>query len=155
MKVLIVYATNTGNTYLVAQVVRDMLTLGNQVDLVNANECNPEVVSNYDLILLGSSSWDWQGKEGHPIQSMINFLESLEIQAIKLKKFVVFGCGDKDFKMFCGAVDKIEDFLNAAGGRVIFEPLKLDKFYIDVLRKIEVTKSWANELKLKLSTMVE
>lgn len=152
MKILIVYATNTGNTYLAAQIIRDMLSHYHKVTLTNANDTPPNIIDDYDLILLGSSSWDWQGKEGHPIQSMINYLESLNTTKIQGQKFVVFGCGDTDFKLFCGAVDKITDFISATGGQIVSEPLKIDKFYTDVLHKVEQVKAWANSLNAQLST---
>jgi len=152
MKIVIIYATNTGNTYLTAQIIRDMLSANHEVEMVNALEAKPENITSADLVVLGSSSWDWQGKEGHPIQSMIDYLESLDLNQIRDKKFVIFGCGDRDFKLFCGAIDRITDFVQAGGGRIIHDPLKLDKFYMDILHKIESVKSWAQDLNTQIDS---
>lgn len=152
MKITIIYATNTGNTYLAAQIIRDMLSSNHDVDMVNALDAKPQHLTSADLVLIGSSSWDWQGKEGHPIQSMIDYLESLDINQIKDKQFAVFGCGDRDFKLFCGAVDRITDFIQAGGGNIIHDPLKIDKLYIDILNKIEKAKDWAKDLNSQLSS---
>lgn len=152
MNITIIYATNTGNTYLTAQVIHEILGKDHQVQMINANDAKPEDIENQDLILLGSSSWDWQGKEGHPIHSMMDYLESLKEKNLSNQKFVLFGTGDSAFRIFCGAVDHLQDFVKDQGGNIIFDPLKVDKFYIDILAKVEQVKKWAQELNNSLKS---
>jgi len=152
MKIIVVYATNTGNTYLTAQVITQMLDSGHQVTMVNADDADPKTLADYDLILLGSSSWDWQGKEGHPLRAMMGFLEKAQDLNLSGKSFALFGCGDTDFRLFCGAVDHLEDFVNKSNGKLVCEPLKIDKLYVDILAKLEKVKAWGKGLNQQLAS---
>ncbi len=150
MNIIVVYATNTGNTYLAAQIIQDILSQNYPVDLINASDTNSQTLSKYDLVILGSSSWDWQGKEGHPLHSMIDLLKSCPPDQFTHKKFACFGCGDQDFRLFCGAVDHLEEFVTQASANLVIHSLKIDKFHIDILHKIDLTKAWAKDLSSKL-----
>lgn len=152
MNILVIYATNTGNTYLTAQIIKEILGKNHQVRMKNVNDAKPSDLDDQDLVLLGSSSWDWQGKEGHPIHSMMDFLESLKKKDLSNYHFVLFGTGDSAFRVFCGAVTHLEDFVKENGGEIVFESLKVDKFYIDILSKVEQVKAWANDLNQSLNS---
>ncbi len=157
MNIALVYATNSGNTYVVAGIIKEMLlSAGHQVDIASALDADPNILKDKDLILLGSSSWDWQSEtegrlEGHPLLSMKRFLEKIKDASLTSHKVALFGCGDTDFQHFCGAVDHLSQFVDDHGGKEITKPLRVDKFYIDINAKMEQVKAWAKDLAGKLS----
>lgn len=158
MNIAIVYATNSGNTYTVARVIQEILeAAGHQVASSHAIDADPSILDNKDLILFGSSSWDWESKEegrleGHPLLSMKRFLGKIGDKSLENHQFAIFGCGDTDFQHFCGAVDHLSQFVDDHGAVQIIKPLRIDKFYIDINQKIEQVKDWAKELTTKIET---
>lgn len=157
MNIAIVYATNSGNTYTVARIIQEMLeAAGHHIDISHAIDADPKIFDDKELILLGSSSWDWESKEegrveGQPLLSMKRFLQKLNDQSLDQKKFAIFGCGDTDFQHFCGAVDHLSQFVDDHGAVQIVKPLRIDKFYIDINQKMEIVKDWAKDLATKIS----
>lgn len=131
MHILVAYATNSGSTYLVAKRISEVLqTLSHTTDLRDITTLTPADLSPYDLYFFGSNSWDFQGKEGQPQHKFIHFLETAQAEDWTDKKFAVFGCGDKTYMIFCGAVQVISDFITAHHGTIINEPLKINQFYL-------------------------
>jgi flavodoxin len=65
-KAIVVYASETGNTESVAEeVVKGLEQGGLDVTLKNVEESRPGELSEYDLVLLASSSWGDEEKELH------------------------------------------------------------------------------------------
>ena len=56
-KLLIIYGSTTGNTEMVAEQVADQLDAHNPV-LQDIADTQPKDLSNYDAIIMGSSTWD-------------------------------------------------------------------------------------------------
>ena len=129
MKVLIIYATNSGSTYEVTKIIESVLDRKHTVTVQKAAESKPADVLGVDLVLFGSPSWRVGGVEGQIQEIMQEFLDSAKGKLPRGFKFAVFGCGDPDFTHFCQAVDTIVERLKKEGGALIFEPLKIDGFY--------------------------
>lgn len=146
MNLLIVYASNSGSTYLVAKQLQKKLNS----DLKKATDTNPDDFNGYDLILLGSPSWDVNNKEGQPLESMLSLMDSLQDTDLKGKKFAVFGCGDSSYLNFCGAVNEMEKFILSTGGTLITDSLKIDSYYFDLDNNVKKVEIWADELNKKL-----
>ncbi len=124
-KILIVYGSTTGNTEMVANWIKDALEAsGEQADLFNATEIEPEVVSDYSLIILGSSTWG----TGEIQDDFAEFYDAMSYEHFKGKKVTVFGCGDSDMfpDYFCQAVDTIAEKAIVCGADVALEVLKID-----------------------------
>lgn len=95
-----------------------------EVTLKNVTEANVEELSDYDLILLGSSTW---GDEEKELQAdMVDFYEELENLDLTNIPAVAFGCGDSDYTHFCGAVDLLEERLEQISARLLDEGLRVD-----------------------------
>ena len=154
MKILIVFATNSGNTFMVGHLIQNALEQkGHQVNMRNASYVTTEEIHDHQVLLLGSSSWDWQGDEGRPLRSMIELMENLKSEDLDHKPVAIFGCGDTDFTHFCGAVDHIEEFAKQKNTQILTDPLKVDKFYLDIKAKTPEIESWVDSLATKLKSL--
>lgn len=125
-KVLIVYGSTTGNTEAVAEQINDFfkdkgieVTMKNVVDAIVA-----ELGNGYDLTVFGSSTWGDDDIEFQ--EDFALFYEDLDKAELKYKKVAIFGCGDSSYEHFCGAVDLLEEKMEALGGKIVGEPLRID-----------------------------
>jgi flavodoxin I len=117
-KAIVVYASETGNTESVAEeVVKGLEQGGLDVTLKNVEESSPGELSEYDLVLLASSSWGEEEKELH--ESMVDFYEELKGIDLSGKSAAAFGCGDSEYMYFCGAVDLLEERLEERGAKLL------------------------------------
>lgn len=115
-----------------------------------AAEVYPHELHLYPLILIGSPSWDADGKEGQPHNTITELLHRLEKIDLSHSRFGVFGCGDSAYTYFCGAVDVISSWLHTHHGDEIIEPLKIDGYYFDRDQNEEQIESWSKKLIAKL-----
>ncbi|PID77664.1 MAG: flavodoxin [Deltaproteobacteria bacterium] len=125
-KALIVYGSTTGNTEAVAEQISGILEeKGIEVTLKNVTDATvDELGGDYDLTLLGSSTW---GDDEIEFQEDFEpFFEELGNANLKDKKVAVFGCGDSSYEFFCGAVDKLDEKLTDMGAKQVNEGLRID-----------------------------
>jgi flavodoxin short chain len=124
--ILIVYGSTTGNTESVAaRLEKQLKGAGHSVDKLKAANASADgLCSGKDLVLFGCSTW---GDDEIELQEdFIPLFESFDkIQANGIKT-AVFGCGDEDYKYFCGAVDSITDKLGSLGAKVVGGKLKIN-----------------------------
>ena len=145
-KTLILYASTTGNTQMVAQTIFKVLTgNGKTVDIKNVSE-NPEVhFQEYDTLLIGASTWD----EGLINYLMTDFLVSYfsnpENTNLTGKKFTAFGCGESTYEHFCEAIPKLEEMFGKYGVQVLQQGLKID-FDPQTEENLKMTEEWAAKL---------
>ena len=124
-KAIIVYGSETGNTETIAEDIASGLGDANlEVTLKNVTAASVEKLLDYELVLLGPSTW---GDEEKELQAdMVDFYEELENIDLSGKPAVAFGCGDSDYTPFCGAVDLLEERLEQIGARLLDEGLRVD-----------------------------
>lgn len=125
-KAVIIFGSTTGNTESTAGMIEDVLR-ENKLETVVKDVVNTrveEMNNDYDLILLGSSTW---GEDEIELQEDFNeFYEDMGRITLNGKRAAVFGCGDSSYEYFCGAVDAIEEKVKKIGGVLIAESLKID-----------------------------
>lgn len=142
---LIVYGSTTGNTEYVAEVAERVLAgKGMSVKMLNVSSATAAgLCDGYDLILFGCSTW---GDDSIELQDdFIPLFDNFDQIGAAGKKTAVFGCGLSDYTYFCGAVDAIEEKLNALGAQVI-DTLKIDGDPQSEKGEIE---SWAGRVAAK------
>ena len=140
---LVVYGSTTGNTEKVAEMINDVLAdKGWDTVLKDVSETEAaELAMDFDLLLLGSSTW---GDEDIEIQEdFAEFYEKMDSVKLNGKKVAVFGCGDSSYTHFCGAVDVIQEKSAEMGGVIICDSLKIDGDYDDAEDDI---LEWAEEV---------
>lgn len=149
-KILLVYATNSGGTYVAGQMIKEILEKDFLIVMQNASETDHQNTENYDLIILGSPTWDFEGQDGMPHQKMLELLNKWQNKSFASKKFAIYGCGDKMFVKFCAAVDYMEKFVNSVGGVLVVSSLRLNNFFFELDADVAITKEWAEELRKKI-----
>jgi len=144
-KILVAYATMTGNTSTVAETIQQHLITKlpeAQVKLLDMADLNPVDLLDYDLVILGSSTWD----DGDVNQVAREFLERLNSGETDLAqpKFAIFGLGDSFYPEFCKAADVLKINISEHKGQVVGELLRLDGFPDDEVMKTAC--EWADTL---------
>lgn len=109
-KLAIVYASVTGNTEQLAEMLQEAaLKHGLRTELYRVEEFPLSELSSCDGVLIGTYTWG-SGEipeEMHDLYQAIERLDSRQLQT------AVFGTGDSFFAEFCGAVDRFRDMLFA------------------------------------------
>lgn len=144
MKVLVVYATLSGSTMAAADLITATIkSAGHEVTTLTADSISADTVSPYEALIIGSPSWEDEGKDGQPLPEVRKFVESLSSASLTGKKIAVFGLGDTSYPHFCGAVDIIEEKLHAIGITPAIPSLKIDRYYSSPDNEPKV-REWAN-----------
>jgi len=125
-KALIVFGSTTGNTESVAHVIAKAVA-ENKIEAKVKNVTSlskSDFSAAYDVFILGSSTW---GDDEIELQEdFAEFYETMDDLDLDGKKVAVFGCGDKSYEHFCGAVDAIEGKCKSLGADVVVSGLKID-----------------------------
>lgn len=146
MKVLIIYATYSGSTLIVSELLQEELQKKqHEVKLINAREVDPQTINDFDLIMIGSPSW-WNKSDGQPHDAYFELMPKMEELNLENKKFAVFGLGDNTYGRLCGAVDVLEEFVHKMKGNLVTESLRIDSFFFDQKNNEEKAREWAESL---------
>ncbi len=142
-KALIIYGSTTGNTENAAKQIGKVLTQGgHEACLQDVRNAKVEELGNgYDVTVLGSSTWG--DAEIELQEDFAPFFDDMDKADLKGKKVAVFGCGDSSYTFFCGAVDSLQEKVEAMGGLIVNDPLKIDGDPGDASGDID---SWAKEI---------
>ena len=137
-RVLILYATNSGNTYYVAHRIAEELENALKkrkipVTVQSVGDVAPDILDEFDTIILGSCTWNRHTatakyEEGQLQDQMQKFVDEFKKKRLSTKKFAVFGLGDSDYMKFCAAADHLEKFIADIHGAKIGETLRIDSF---------------------------
>lgn len=146
MRTLIVFATYSTGTQLVAENIADLLTKhGFSVTIKKVQEIEENELPQYDLILLGSPSWDVGGQGGQPHQHFLDFIKKAQAP-LPGKKFAVFGLGDSVYPIFCGAVDHLEEFVLRLQGTLVIPSLRIDGYFFNPKEANQKIEQWVTQL---------
>ena len=148
-KAIVIFASTTGNTETLAESVSSGLKEGGlEVTVKNVAEASADELAGYDLIVLGSSTWDGLNEDFR------DFYEKMAGLSLAGKKAAVFGPGDSENypDTFCESVDILEKRLKECGANVVTESLKIDRPMGEEMDDAarEEAKNWA----LKLAELI-
>ncbi|MCA1292648.1 flavodoxin [Paenibacillus sp. alder61] len=122
-KIIIVYASLTGNTEemaeLIAEGIRDT---GVAADLKMVEDCSAALLLEYDGYLLGTYTWG----DGELPDEFTDFADELEDIRLQGGPAAVFGSGDTTYRLYCGAVDELEGRLRKLGASIVQDSLKVE-----------------------------
>jgi flavodoxin I len=122
-KVLLVYASMSGNTEEMADLIDQGLQKeGIEVDKNEILDVSASDMEEYDSIILGAYTWG----EGELPDEFEDFYDDMATMDLTGKTFAVFGSGDTSYDIFCGAVDLIEAMVAEKGGKLTLEGLKVE-----------------------------
>ncbi len=159
MTILVVYATNSSGTMLASELVRDILKQhGHTVALKRANTVGPEELKSYELIILGSCTWERfegaQHLQGQLQQHMYELGQKLNRKNVLLPghRFAVFALGDSSYTQFAGAADRLRELIDGVGGQLITEPLRIDGWFFHPDENEKSLTDWAEHIAASLSS---
>lgn len=153
MNVIIVYATNSSGTYQAASLIREILESNDHaVKFQHARDTAPKDLSGYDLIILGSCTWE-RLEQGHRLegqlqQHMHELASQLHSHPLPGQAFAVFALGDQSYTDFCQAADRLEDVVADVGGTKVAETLRVDRWFFNLERNRLQVREWAKGLGL-------
>lgn len=124
-RILILYASSTGNTEEIASLLLKSIDR-QKFDVVLKNlemeEIEASQLLHYDGILFGTYTYD----DGDlPFETEI-FCDSLAAIDLRGRTIGLFGSGDTAYSLFCQAVDTMETVFENANGRVLDTSVKID-----------------------------
>ena len=147
MNILILFATYSGGTQVVAQNIATILQkLDHTVTVKNPKQTHPQDILSSDISILCSPSWDVNGKEGQPHEDYLSLIENTEDALFEKKKFAVVGLGDSTYPQFCGAVDELEQYITQKKGELLIPSLRIDGFYFDEAKHTQTVEQWTQTL---------
>lgn len=140
VKILVIYGTTMGNTERLAEkIVTELKSDGVETTLKNVTDVTVGELSDYGIILLGSSTWG----DGELQDDFADFYSKLEGMDLKGKKIAVFGPGDSSYDQFCRAVNILEECLKKCGAKILLDGLKIDGEIDD---STELITEWSQQL---------
>lgn len=101
-KIGLFYASSTGNTEDVANLIKEKMTQ-NEVELHNIADAVDNAMENYDLIIIGCSTWG----EGDLQDDWEDYIGNLDAISFSEKTVAIFGLGDQE--------EYADNFLDAMG----------------------------------------
>ena len=124
MKIAVVYASMSGNTEAIADIIAAELKeqqyevfLSDILSVQSAAE-----LLDYDVTFIGMYTW---GDGDYP-DECLDIIEELEQLKLENQLFAIFGSGDTSYSEFCGALDKLKKLIENQGGIVLSDPLRIE-----------------------------
>lgn len=127
MKILIAYATLSGNTQIVAEDLDTYLKgKGHEVTTLSQDDLDPTQLHEYEYVFFGSSTWG----DGEPNPTAEAFLAKLKnfTGDFGNAKIAIFGLGDSSYPSYCGVVHQFEDALKEKQKATVIESIKIDGY---------------------------
>ena len=139
MKAIVVYASRTGKCQQMAEAITEaMKEEGASVDLYPAAMVEAKYLLDYDLILMGSSTYG----DGEMLSEMVPLCETMNDIDLSGKRAAAFGCGSKRYPMFCSAVNLLESRLIDCGASLAADGYKIDG---PVMFDLDYVGDWARK----------
>ncbi|MBD7968127.1 flavodoxin [Paenibacillus gallinarum] len=126
--ILIVYASLTGNTEEIAELIAEGIKKQSHTAVLKtAEECRADEVLNYDGSLIGLYTWG----DGDLPDEFLDFYEELDEVDLTGYPVSLFGSGDTSYDLFCGAVDTAEAKVKERGAVIMESSLKIEYSPLD------------------------
>ncbi|KAF0818280.1 Flavodoxin [Bacillus sp. ZZV12-4809] len=124
MKIGVFYASMSGNTESIADIIAEELKEQNH-EVVVEDFMSVQTASdllNYDLTFIGMYTW---GDGDYP-DECLDIIEEIEQLELDSQPFAIFGSGDTSYPEFCGALDQLQRLIEEQGGTIIGNPLRIE-----------------------------
>ncbi|MFC3932812.1 flavodoxin [Streptococcus dentapri] len=141
----IVYASMTGNTEEIADIVADKLQdLGHTVDIDECTTVDAADFEDADMAIIATYTYG----DGDLPDEIVDFYEDLADLDLSGKIYGVVGSGDTFYDYFCKSVDEFDAQFALTGATKGAESVKVDLAAED--EDIEKLEAFAEELSAKL-----
>ncbi|TXK76335.1 flavodoxin [Paenibacillus sp. N3.4] len=122
-KIIIVYASMSGNTEEIAEAIADGIReAGIEPTVKSVMDANGQELANYDGVLLGAYTWG----DGDLPDEFEDFYEEMDDLNLQGRKSAVFGSADSSYAQFGAAVDTLEAKLAEIGAEKVLDGLKIE-----------------------------
>jgi len=150
MKVLILFATNSGATFFAASEVSSVCQeKHHDVTLKSVAEAQPEILTTFDLVFLGSNTWNYNNLEGQVHTLFTDFFQKCQGRKFPNTRFAVFGLGDASYTQLAASTDHLRQFVTDHKGVLVGSPIKIDRFYEDRKAKEALIRKWTEHVLLE------
>lgn len=149
----IIYASTSGHTEYVVDVLKkyfdgeakDQLSVTIEI----AENSKVDDLTNSDMLLLASGSWNVGGREGLPNPHMEKLLVK-DAKDVDLggKECLVVGLGDSRYRETARATEHLATFINSHGGHLFVPPLVIVN---EPYGQEDAVKKWGEKVLSKLS----
>lgn len=142
-RVMIVYASLTGNTRMGAEILEDTFKeLGAEVEVIQSYDADPFDFEDADICVVGTYTY---GTDADLPDEIVDFYEELEDVDLTDKVYGAFGSGDTFYVgKFCLCVDDFEEQFERTGAKKGAEGVK---YHLDPDEEaIEALRNFAKEL---------
>ena len=121
---LIVYASLTGNTEEIADILAEALEeRGVEVDMKECTSAQASEFHNYDINVVATYTY---GTDGDLPDEIVDFYEELEEEDLTGKVYGALGSGDTFYDYFCHSVDEFENQFTFTGATKGADSVKVD-----------------------------
>ncbi|MFA5573657.1 MAG: flavodoxin [Brumimicrobium sp.] len=143
MKALIVYASLTGNTEGISEVLHQELEdLNVKVERFECTQIDASEFLKYDICVIGTYTW---GREGELPDEMNPFFDDMKNLDLKGKIFGVFGSGEEDYGYFCKSADDFATLFIELGAKKGAETIKIEA-EVSSEEDVQIIQKFAKEL---------
>lgn len=123
MKTFVGYASMSGNTEDIANIIQDvLLTNGCDVVMDELDSVDAASLAEYDCLFLGAYTWG-DGDLPYEAEDFVNALSDIDLTHIKA---ACFGSGDYAYPKFCAAADLLAEALEGSKASVFEQRLKIE-----------------------------
>ncbi|MCO4851035.1 flavodoxin [Bacillus vallismortis] len=123
-KILLVYATMSGNTEAMADLIEKGLqeaeAEADRFEVMDIDDA--QLFNDYDHIMMGTYTWG----DGDLPDEFLDLAEDMDEIDFSGKTCAVFGSGDTAYEFFCGAVDTLEAKIKERGGEIVLPSVKIE-----------------------------
>lgn len=124
MKALVVFASLTGNTEEIAEIMTDALeVLDVETEMLECSTVYGEDFNDADICIVATYTY---GTDANLPDEIVDLYEDLDEVDLSGKVFATMGSGDHFYDKFCQAVDDFSDQLEKAGAVRGGESIKVD-----------------------------
>ncbi|KPH76670.1 flavodoxin [Oceanobacillus caeni] len=123
--ILVLYASVSGNTEMIARIIIDSFKEKNiefDVKVFDEDPIKAKDILEYDAILMGVYTWT-DGELPFEVEDFYDGVSDLDLTG---KVCGVFGSGDQFYDHFCGAVDIMYEQFEEVGATMIAHKVKVD-----------------------------
>ncbi|WJE14796.1 flavodoxin [Halobacillus sp. ACCC02827] len=121
-RILICYASMSGNTEEIADIIHSHLKNDYEVIMKEVEETEITELRDFDCVLIGSYTWN----DGDLPYEVEDFYEELSENDLREVHGAVFGSGDRIYPQFCEAVHLLQAQLKANGAAIIQDGLEIE-----------------------------
>ncbi|KXZ14758.1 flavodoxin [Bacillus nakamurai] len=122
-KALIIYASMSGNTEDIANIIKETLKEHQiAIDCADMDEADADSLMSYDYVFIGTYTWG-DGDLPYEAEDFYEDISNLQLNGLRT---ACFGSGDHAYPKFCEAVTLFSQVLEKAGAALYPETLKIE-----------------------------